>query len=352
MKWLRRLRSTLRPNDLQRDLDDELQFHIDRRADELIAQGMAPDQARREAAQRFGNRTLQQERARDRDIVRWLETLFQDLRYAARTMRRNPGFALTAVLSLALGIGANAALFSIMDALLLKQLPVHDPKSLVVLARSSRHSMGMFEYGVYESIRKNTRLLTGVAAMSPGGPTIEEDNAKTPARVEIVSGNYFDVLGVAPQRGRVFHDASEPIAVISDSFWRSHYGSGDVIGKKIKAWGAMLTIAGVSQDRFRGDSVDWPTDVWVPLEQVAKADGPGLSPNWAWLQSIARLAPGATMGQVHDEAEALQHAFLEDQAGTMKFKHESQRAEFYAKSIVVKSGASGLSNCGNNISSR
>src|SRR5580704_19621167 len=123
MSWvtlINRLSATIRSRRIDCDLDDEVRFHIERRADELIAQGVAPDEARRAAERRFGNRTLLKERARDRDIFVWLETAFQDVRYALRTLRRNPGFAAAAILSLALGIGANTAIFSLINALLLR----------------------------------------------------------------------------------------------------------------------------------------------------------------------------------------------------------------------------------------
>ena len=344
MKWLKRLQSTLWPNNLQRDLDDELQFHIDRRAHELMAQGMPPNQARREATQRFGNRTLMKERARDRDIVGWLESLFQDLRYAARTLRRNPGFAATAILSLALGIGANAALFSIMDALLLKQLPVRDPKSLLILQqRNAKYGTGTFSYDVFDSIRRNSRLLSGVAAMSIGRPAIEQDGASAPGLVEIVSGEYFDVLGVHPSQGQVFHDGKTAGAVISDSFWRAHYASANAIGKTLKISGTIYTIAGIADERFRGDSIDFPVDVWIPLDQAVPPGSVRRDPKWTWLEVIARRAPETTNPQVKAEVNALEHQYLEDRASTRHFNYPQERSDFLGQWIELEPGATGLS---------
>jgi predicted permease len=341
---LRRLWATLRPAKLQRDLDDELQFHIDRRADELIAQGMSPDLAAREAAQRFGNRTLQQERARDRDIVMWLESLFQDLRYAMRTLRRNPGFAITAIFSLALGIGANAALFSIMSALVLKQLPVHDPKSLVILSqRNAKYGTGTFAYDVFDAIRRNSRLLNGVAAMSISRPAIEQDGASAPGVVEIVSGEYFDVLGVNASRGQVFHDGKTAVAVISDSFWRAHYASADAIDKTVKISGTIYTIAGIADEHFRGDSIDFPVDVWIPLDQAVPPGNVRRDPKWTWLEIIARRAPGATIPQIKAEVNALERQNLEDRASLRHFDYPQQRADFLGQWIELEPGATGLS---------
>jgi len=344
MRWLNRLWSTLRPRRLDRDLDDELKFHIERRAADLIAQGMRPAEARREAARRFGNVTLEKERARDRSILVWLETLLQDLRYAARTLRRNPGFALTAILSLALGIGANAALFSVTDALLLKRLPVNDSSSLIrVRVYYPEFGDSTVTYSFFDLIRKNAHTITGATAMALGGPTIEEHDGPTPAHVEIVSGEYFDLLGITASRGRVFHNANEPIAVISDSFWRSHYAAGEAIGKSVKFGKTVFTIAGVADEHFRGAQVDWPADIWIPLEQAVPS-GARRGPNWFWLEVMARLQPGATLPQTRAELDSLLHQHLEQLAGTRQFDHPQQRAAFFSKRVTVQPAATGISN--------
>jgi predicted permease len=344
MSWLSKLTSTLRPNRLQDDLDDELRFHIERRADELIAQGMPPDQAHREAARRFGNQTLLKESTRDRDVLVWLETALQDIRYALRTLRRSPGFAATAILSLALGIGANVALFSLTDAMLLRPLPVRDPQSLVHLqAHTQAFGDTTFTFGLYDSIRKNARTLTGAAAMALGGPTIEMESGSAPAHAEIVSGNYFDVLGVEASRGRVFRDAEQPVAVISETFARSQFSGKDPIGAHLKSGKVIYTIVGVADPRFRGATLDWPADVWIPLEQAVPANSPRRGANWNWLEVIARLAPGATSTQAKAELEALQQRFLEQVSTTRHFDHPQQRAAFFNENILLRPGATGIS---------
>ena len=343
-RWLRRLFLTLRPHRLDENLDDELQFHIDQRTDELIAQGIAPGEARRQATRRFGNQTLQKERARERDILVWLESAIQDIRYALRMLRRNPGFAATAILSLALGIGANTALFSIVDALLLRRLPVKEPASLVRLQIKYPQfpEFSTVSYAFFDLVGKNAHMISGATAMSFGGRSIEESGQTIPTNVEIVSGGYFDVLGVGASRGRVFHDAKEPIAVISDALWRSHYAPGEAIGRRIKVGKITYTIVGVADVRFRGDQVDWAADVWIPLEQAVPAGDPRRGQDWASFEMIERLAPGASIAQSQAETQALLSANLAGQS--RHFDHPQQRDEFLDQRVRLEPASTGISN--------
>src|SRR5947209_6606303 len=155
MLWLGRLITTFRTERLDADVDDELRFHIQQRAEDLIAHGMAPEEARRQATRQFGNRTAYQESTRESDMLLWLDTTVQDLRFAARRLRRSPGFAAAAILSLALGIGANTGLFSLIDALLLRALPVREPSRLVRLLGPS----GSVGYPAMNVLRSKSRLV-------------------------------------------------------------------------------------------------------------------------------------------------------------------------------------------------
>jgi predicted permease len=307
----------IRPKQLDEELDCELQFHLAQRADELIAQGVTPADAHRQAALLFGNRTALTGSARDRNILPWLETTLQDMRFAARTLRRDPGFTTAAVLSLGLGIGANTALFSLLDALLLKSLPVVEPQRLVRILPPS----GSFGYQAFELLRTHTRLLSGVAATGRLPSTnIEEHGQTLPVSVQEVSGDYFDVLGVSAVRGRVFHaaDAKSPdgaIAVISDPYWRARYGASlTALGARFRYQNHDFTVSGVAAPGFRGVVLDQPCDIWMPIE---KAEGLNsmLLTKGAWLQVIGRLQDGVSASQASAEAAALLRRTIEVEPG-------------------------------------
>jgi len=342
--WLNRLLATIRTRRLQDDLDAELQFHIEQRTADLIAQGVAPAEARREATSRFGNRTLLQERTRDRDVLVWLETTLQDIRYALRTFRRNPVFAATAIVSLALGIGANTALFSLLDALLLRSMPVREPNRLVRLrVNIPPDQTTSFSYPLFDLIRKHAHLYSGAIAVGPRGDSILEQGESVPALVEAVSAEYFEVLGVSASQGRMFRDASESVAVISDSFAQAHYHS-SAIGARFRARDRDYTVVGVADVRFRGTLLDRPADVWIPIEQIVPANSPQRSANWSWLDVIARLAPGASEKQALDEVNALQAQFQQELVPQSRFDHPQQLAKFLAQRIESEPAAAGISN--------
>src|SRR5262249_9726999 len=163
--FLRRVRGLWRSETIHREITAELQFHMDMRVEENIRRGMSPDEARLDAERRFGNQTRIKEQGYDVRGGRWLETVWQDLRYGVRMLLKNPGFALTVVLLLALGIGANTAIFSVVDAVLLKMLPIKDPERLVLLSHTGKNEDNdSFMYSGYERFRDRDRTLSGVLA--------------------------------------------------------------------------------------------------------------------------------------------------------------------------------------------
>ena len=338
MAWLRRLRATLRPGRMDSELDDELRFHIEQRAEELTAAGMTSEQARREAELMFGNRTWTRESTRERNVLLWLQAAIQDARYGVRSMRRNRGFAAAAVLSLALGIGANTAMFSLLDALLLKSLSVEQPDRLV---RVLDGGFGAMAYPVFETLRSHSRMLSGVIASQRvfGDVRFEEGGQTVMADVQPVTAAFFDVLGVKAARGRCFHQAEAKtaeggVAVISDRYWHSHYGASDLaLGAHLRYGQWDFTVVGIAPAGFRGAFVDFPADIWLPLEQVM-----GAQPEfWARARALAvlgRLNAGVTRERAAAEASGLLGRKITMEPGGTGFS--GLRAQYSRPLLVVE----------------
>src|SRR5579885_1844660 len=262
------------------NLDREIQDFLDRETAANIAGGMSPEDARHAAFRKFGNVTRVKEDTRAVWTSAWLDALLHDLRYAFRTLRNAPGFAAVAILTLALGIGANTAIFSLIDAVLLRSLPVANP-------------------------------VAGVAAFANSGPL--SFTGQGPAAMitgQLVSGDFFRTLGLKPAAGRLLEIADDspnaaPVAVLNYGFWRSRFGgSQDVIGRTIDLNSVAFTVVGVAEQRFTGIAPGSDFDVWLPLSvgpQITKPatmwqnrqDDPGI---W-WLTVLGRLKPGVPVAQ-------------------------------------------------------
>ncbi|PYV24994.1 MAG: hypothetical protein DMG24_10000 [Acidobacteria bacterium] len=252
-------------------------------------------------------------------------TLLQDLRYGLRMLAKNPGFTTVAVLTLALGIGANTALFSVMNAVMLRYLPVPDPERLVYLNSTGRPS-GTFETGIddfsfseftFERLRTEQRVFSHLVAFVPlafdvNKVAVRYGEEPEQAWAEMVSGNFFSGLGVTPARGRLLtlEDEREhtQVAVLSYDYWNRRFARNpSVIGQTLYIKGVPFTVTGIAAPDFRGVEPWRPTDVWIPLQNrpdltawgVSAQDGPALygSPNWWCLMMIGRLAPGVSQQQ-------------------------------------------------------
>jgi hypothetical protein len=229
MTWWRRL---LRRNQLDRELDAELRFHVDEEQARLIADGVAPGEARRQALAAFGGLQPIAETTRDVRGLRWLEHLGQDGRFALRMMRRQPGFTVAAVCSLAIGIGANAAIFSVADALLLRALPVDRPDELSFLNRVLPDEEHMrFSYPSYARISAGVDQASFAAMASTTPMQVTSDRGAEVVIGQLVSGNWFGLLGVRPAAGRtlVVEDAAgadgQPVAVLSHAYWQRRFAA-------------------------------------------------------------------------------------------------------------------------------
>jgi putative ABC transport system permease protein len=249
-----------------------------------------------------------------------METLIQDVRLGIRMLRRSPVFTALAVLSLALGIGANTAIFTLVDAIMLRWLPVQNPQELVVLAHNPSRPRIWFSYPDYLYIRDQNRSYTGLITFSSGESPISfsSPGQQGPSRLvalSMVSGNYFEVLGVQPAIGRLFNPAdnekegAHPYAVLSQGFWKRAFGEDTgVVGQDILLNGARFQVVGVSREGFRGATVGNSPDVFVPI-MMYRTFNP-TSPHWNarghwWLTLMGRLKPGVSRPQAEAEFEVL-----------------------------------------------
>src|SRR5215475_7376319 len=201
-----RLRSIFRVSQVERELDEELRYHIERQIEENIAKGMMPDEARYAALRAMGGVERRKEECRDTRRVRWVEDLMQDVRYGLRTLRKSPGFTAVVTLSLALGIGANTAIFSLVNTVLLRPLPVENPERLVSLNYASAKGDSVdptLSYLNYRDLRDRNNALDGLIAYRMAPISLSHDGISERAWGYLATGNYFDVLGVKPALGRL-----------------------------------------------------------------------------------------------------------------------------------------------------
>jgi len=307
MKWLR---DAIRRRQINRAVAEDIESHIAEKAADLMDAGMPEREAQLRARREFGNVALSIEDSRA--VWAWtrLERVLQDLRHGIRLMMRNPGFTSVAVLSLALGIGANTAIFTVTDALLLKSLPVEKPEQLLVFANwddAIHQWVYFFTWREFTALERRTRSFSGLAASwSADRTNIQANGAEDegPVHIGIVSGNYFSVMGVRPSLGRSFADG-ETAVVISYAYWRSRFGMRpDILGQTVGMNGTAVTVAGVAPRSFTGDSVGQPMDLWIPVTLAPRAV-------FRWPQRldnnpvrvIARLKPEVSPRQAEAEAK-------------------------------------------------
>ena len=256
-RWKRRLRALLHKGELDRELDEELRYHLEREVELNVAGGMEPGEARFAAARSFGGVARAREACREARGVRPIEDLWQDLRYGWRTFRRKPGFTLVAVLTLALGIGANTAIFSVFNGVLLKSLPFPDPERLVALSEISESGrVTAVAYPDYLDWRAGQTVFENLAARMPAGGVLTGDGEPERVTGRMVTASFFPTLGVRPQAGRFFDEAedspaAERLIVLSHKLWQRRYG-GDplVIGRAVRFNGESWTVVGVAPAQF------------------------------------------------------------------------------------------------------
>ena len=356
MMWLRmlfyRMAAVLRTDKMERDLEDEIRSHLDFAARENELRGMSARQARAEALRQFGGVQQIKERYRDRRGFPLLESIVQDIRYAMRTLRRSPGFTLVVLITLALGIGANTAIFSLIDAVMLRPLPVQDPGRLVQLARiGAWGTISSFSYSDFKRFRNENHTLSDTAASSTFGK-MEVSIDGRPARIEgeLVSGNFFSVLGINPRIGRVFEDdggtglGESGVAVISYDCWNREFGvDPSVLGKTIALAGKPLTIIGVTPQRFKGLTSGFSPDIYVPLAgEPALRDGRSWlwEQSFHWLQVIGRLKEGTSRAQALADLNVVHGQIMAET--DMHTWAAKDRENFLSQELAVLPAGSGL----------
>jgi predicted permease len=357
---LLRIRALFRQWKLDAQLDEEVRAHLDELAAEYTRRGATPEQARLAARRAFGGVEQMKEQHRDGRTFRWVEDTWRDARYAFRMLRRDKGLAAIAVITLALGIGANTALFSVIDALMLRRLPVTNPDDLrlFTIVRGTALPGVSFSYPLYEDYQAKADAFSGVLAVGNVNPMrvgMGGDGSGTEvARAQGVSGNFFSVLNLGAAAGRVLvpgdDDVTGPVAaaVLSDGFWARRFGRDPkVVGRPITINDVPFTIVGVAPARFHGVEVGADPDIWWPnrlMPRLLNAP-PGLMSrrNVSSWRIIGRLRPGADEARAAAQANAI---FQTDLAGRLEQRltrpmTPSDRRAFTEQFVRLESAAAG-----------
>lgn len=300
---------------LDRDLEDELRFHLAMREAKNRERGAGGEEARYAARRQFGNVMRVKEACREAWSFVSLQTTWRDLRYGARTLASNPGFTAVAVLATALGIGVNTGIFSVLNGVALKLLPVPRAEQIVSadqifhgkIRRNEHGEPGLFSYSEYKNYRANNHVFSGLLAYAPflGDVTLGGESPQPLTGAE-TSCNFFDVLGERPALGRLFVEGDcratrvSPVVVLSEEGWRSRFGADpQIVGKSISLNRTKFVVIGVAAQGFRG--IDpWPAEFWAPVTMEEALEGSDLlsADNTGWLALLGRMRPGVSLEEV------------------------------------------------------
>ena len=304
-----RLRSLLKRGRVEQELSDELRFHLEKLTEENAAKGMTPEEARYAALRELGGVQQIKEECRDMRRVNNIENFLQDLRYGSRMLARNRGFAAVAILTLALGIGANTAIFSVVDTVLLRPLPFKDPSHLVWATERFQvtHGAAVVISPDFMGWKDRNQVFEQICAFG-GGVGGNLTGAGEPARVRVtsVTAGFFPMLGVQPVAGRTFlpsenKQAQRHVALLNEALWRSRFGSDPhMVGKNVRLDDDAFTVVGVMPANLRYPAAD----VWIPLALDADEFSPR-SPRWTILTVIARLKLGVEIGRAQSDLQLI-----------------------------------------------
>src|SRR5712692_10546178 len=323
------------------DLDQDIREHIERETQDNLERGMTPEEARYAAVRKFGNVMRVKEETREVWTFVWVEQLLQDIQFGLRMLRNSPGFAAVAILTLALGIGANTAIFSLIDAVMLRSLPVENPSQLVLLKWGARNAPNIHGYMTSGDCPMNLRpgaanpsgcsfsepmfreiaqakVFSATAAFANSGRlNLTGNGPATVINGQLVSGDFFRTMGLKAAAGRLIDAADDapsaaPVAVLNFGYWQSAFGgSRDVVGRTFELNNVPFTIIGIAEQRFTGITPGSDYDVWLPLSDAQRISDPmrwqnrsGDVSNW-WLTIVGRLKPGTQLAQAQAAASGL-----------------------------------------------
>ena len=317
MKWFNilraRLRALFRRESVLRDIEEELRVHVEMETETNIKRGMAPDEARAAALKSFGNVGRNTERGYDIRGGSWLETLWQDLRFGARMLLKQPGFSLIALLTLALGIGANTAIFSVVNAVLLRPLPYREAERIVAIQELSKEGeRKMVTPANFLDWRAQQTTFASLAAILTRRANLALTAEAERINLAVVSANFFDVFGLRAERGRLFAAADEqaghaPVVVVSHSLWQSRFGgANDLVGRNVTLDGKSYTVVGIAPQGFQYPG---ETEAWLPPLRLAPESNERMDVTqvrgFGYLSAVALLKPGVSLAQAAGEMETI-----------------------------------------------
>lgn len=359
--WSSLLRNLLHRGSVEADLDREVQAYFETVVERYTAQGLSVEEARRTVRRQFGGQDQVKENVREVRAGAAIEATFQDLRYACRTLRKSPAFALTAILSLALAMGLNTAVYSIVDAALLRPLPVPQPDRLFTLSTLQIQEQGKerpledssWSYPVYLQFKSAAGDSARLGLFSSGNVTdIQIPNRDAPMEKAIcgfVSGDAFDILHIPPALGRIFTSAEDrvpwgaPYLVISYDYWQRRFqGDPGVLGRHIQIGRHNLSIVGVARKGFFGVEPGKFVDIWMPAMMYSKAALNDAT--WGWFRIFGRLSPGTTMKRLQARLDPVFRDYEQDLVRRFPLTPEPMQKQYRERPLLIHPAAEGYSN--------
>ncbi|MPZ17644.1 MAG: FtsX-like permease family protein [Luteitalea sp.] len=360
-----RLRALFRRRQLDHELDEELQDHIEQQIAEQIAKGLTPEQARTVVLRAFGGVERRKEECRDMRHTQVVEQLWRDSRFAGRSLLKSRSFTAVALLSLALGIGANTAIFTLVDQIVLRLLPVKNPRELVQLrveggrfGGNEGDGLHTFSHPTYLALRDQNTVFSGLTGQVLQSASLLGEDRNEQVRIGLVAGNFFQVLGVQPRLGRLLTPADDkvrnghPVVVLQYNLWQNRFaGNRGIVGSTIRLNGSPFTVVGVTAPGFEGTDAVVPTQMWAPVMMR-----PTITPDWsatwdqldnersAWLYLFGRLKPGVTMERAEAAMRVLYRQRQEEELqGPFFQQNPGEREPFLRQTFTLVPAGGGQS---------